>query len=198
MEETKKTQKETKKRKHPGFYSQSIKDDALRLYIQNYSAEKICRELNTLYPELSITPKTIRIWIDNYGWKEKRVVAHQESIQHTIVSAIDDTTNIKQQLMLLLKASFNSILKDGVAMISPKSLEGMMTAIDRMYNTMLSIERQEQDKFNPIEFLRLIHESMIEVPELKEALEKPGVKELFFRIIRSKSEKRMAKEIVIQ
>jgi hypothetical protein len=184
-------------RKHGGVFPDSVVNDALNLFLQGYSAEKISKELKTSGHDVSAS--IIRKWAVRYKWKDRRSEVQQKRIEHVIESTLDDITQIKNQTSLLIKAMFNAILdKDGNALVGAKSIEGAATAIDRMHQTLLSIEKNEKDKFNPIEFLRLIHESMAEIPELKEALEKPGVRDRFFKVIKNKSEQRMTKEIVIR
>lgn len=184
------------KRPHPGNFPDSVVNDALNLFLQGYSAEKISRELKG--NGHNVSPSIIRKWSVKFDWKSKRASIQQEKISRVVESSLDDITQIKNQTRLMLQAGMSSILDNlGNAIVSPKSLEGMMVAMKQLHTTLIALEKDEREKFNPSEFIRLIYEAMLEVKELSEAMSLPGVRDRFFKILKNKTEQRLSKEIVI-
>ncbi len=162
-------------------YPDSVVDDAFNLYLKGYTAERISRELKVNHPH--ITPSAIRKWIKKYDWQTKRTTLRQEKIQKIIDINLDQIDQIKANIQIMLKAGMNAMVDElGNPIVNPKSLEGLMIAIDKLQNTLLRIEENQKEKFNPNEFLRIVYETFMEVPEIKQVFENKAVRDRLVEI----------------
>lgn len=177
-------------------YQDSVIQDALEMYLKGMKISAISRELKKIHPKIS--DSTIRKWSVKYDWANQRAKRVQAETNRIIESSLDEISQQKSTLALLINASISAAIdKEGNAIVQAKSLEGVSIAVDRLVNTYNKLVKEEKDKFSPIEFLKIIHEAIVEIPELNEAMNKPGVRDRFYRIIKAKNERRLTKEIDI-
>jgi hypothetical protein len=178
-------------------YPDSVVDDAFSLYLKGFTAEKIARELKENQP--TITAGVIRKWKKKYDWDSKRADFRQEKITQTIQVQLDEIGQVRANIQLMLKAGMNAMLDQfGNAIVNPRSLEGLMIAIDKIQNTLLKIEESQKNNFDPTEFFRIIYECMTEITELRAVFSDSNVRDKFYKLLKLKTENRLNKAITIR
>lgn len=176
-------------------YPDTVKYDAMLLYLEGKPYEAIARELKA---EFGVSSAIIRRWSNENDWEIKRQQFRKEREENVISKALSLSEQMMSKLEILIKATYNSVVDDmGNATAKTGSIDRAMVSIVKAMEFFQKLEREKQERFNPSEFLRVILDSLYEVPEIATALDLPGVREKFHKILKGHMNRRLDKEVEV-